>query len=263
MKKNIWTALLGLFIGIALFSSDFVTLDTMIDDGRHKEALKILKSKVDNSNPDTGVLWRIGWAYYESVDNLDSKSTKIAESDLALNYLKPYLELNTGDKLERAKIIFWYAVIYSLRGQEKGIFESLGSLPDIIMLCRKSISLAPTFASPYHLMGMIGEAVPIGEYSDKFVMGENFSLAIKYDPDNITILVDSARSIMKRNWDKDKKSSQRKKYKRSDGTPNDMSDKQYAKVLLEEAIRLYENRGKELAVDIEKYNEAKKLIKKL
>lgn len=261
--KRVTILFLYLFLcGLLLSANEYNELDSLIDNDKHIEALELMKGQLDKASPDTALLWRIGWAYYEQVDNSKDKSQKIKVADEALNFLKPYLSLTKGVRQERAKIIFWYAVIYSLRGQAKGIFDSLSSLPEIVSLCKKSIALSPQFASPYHLMGLIGEAVPIGEYSNKFIMGENFTLAIKYEPENITILVDSGRSIMKRGWDVDKKKSQNNKYKRSDGTPVNLSDKQYAKQLLEKAVRLYETRGKMLSVDIDRYKEAKELLKK-
>lgn len=263
MKRAITIFCFLLIWGMLLSADQYSELDGMIDNGKHIEALNLMKSRINEAELDTALLWRIGWAYYEQVDNSRSKSQKVTSADEALNYLKPYLNLSRGDKQERAKIIFWYAVIYSLRGQAKGIFDSLGSLPEIISLCKKSIALYPQFGSPYHLMGLIGEAVPIGEYSNKFIMGENYSLAIKYDPENITILVDSGRSIMKRDWDVNKKKSQNSKYKRTDGTPVSLSDKQYAKELLEKAVRLFETRGQMLTIDVDKYKEAKELLKKL
>lgn len=262
MKRAV-ALFLNLFLcGVLLSANDYSKLDSMIDNNKHFEALNLMKEQLNMSSPEAALLWRIGWAYYERVDNSVNKAEKVTIADEALLYLKPYLDMSVGNRQDRAKIIFWYAVIYSLRGQAKGIFDSLGSLPEIVGLCKKSLDLDPQFASPYHLLGLIGEAVPIGEYSNKFIMGENYTLALKYDPDNITILVDSGRSIMKRGWDLEKKKSQNSKYGRSDGTPLNLSDREYAKELLEKAVKLYETRGKLLSVDTDRYNEAKELLKK-
>lgn len=263
MKKLILSGLCLLLTGIFLYSSELTPIEKMIDDGRHREAVQILKGEIAKGNPELSVIWRMGWAYYEVVINSSKKSDKITEAERGMALLKPYLNITEGEKLDRAKILYWYAVLSSLKAEAKGIFESLGNLPAIFELCKRANTLAPTYPLAYHLMGMVGEAVPMGEYGDKFVMAENFSLALKYDRKNVTTMVDFARALAKRNWDVDKKASQRRKYKRSDGTPEELTDKQYAKNLLERAISIYDNGGKILELDTEKYNEGKKLLKKL
>lgn len=263
MKKIVIGLLFLMLSGLMLFSSNLTPIEKMIDDGRCKEAARILKNKIDGGDSDLKLIWRSGWAYYEIVINESKKSDKIAEAEKGMQLLEPYINLKAGDRLDRAKILYWYAVLSSLKAEAKGIFDSLGNLPAIFELCKKANSLAPTYPLAYHLMGMVGEAVPIGEFGDKFVMAENFSLAMKYDPQNVTTMVDFARALIKRDWDVDKKASQKKKYKRPDGTPENLTDKQYAKALLEQAIHVYDNGGKILELDTRKYAEGKKLLKKL
>lgn len=262
MKKMVITMCYLVLTGLVLFGSELSPIEKMIDDGRCKEAARILKGKIDGGDSDLKLIWRTGWAYYEIVINENKKSDKLAEAEKGMQLLEPFINLTRGDNLDRAKILYWYAVLSSLKAEAKGIFDSLGNLPAIFELCKRANSLAPTYPLAYHLMGMVGEAVPIGEYGDKFVMAENFSLAMKYDPKNVTTIVDFSRALMKRDWDVDKKASQKRKYKRSDGTPENLSDKEYAKALLEKAIRIYDNGGKILELDTKKYAEGKKLLKK-
>ena len=177
---------------------------------------------------------------------------------------KQFLDITYGEKLTRAEIIFWYTANYGSRGETIGIKESLDIVPDLFNLADRALALDPTFAAPYLLKGRIDSSVPSFLGGDKFRMGVNLSKAILYNPTDMSVLVDSSVAFINRDWnvsDKRKKAINNKG--ETDGTPSNISDKEYAKKLLNQAIDQYKSLENPTKRDTLKLNEANELLKKL
>ncbi len=263
MKRNLCIILLIMLSSI-IFGVDFSDADTLYDKGKYYEGLNVVLKMHNDSNPDPAVIWRISRFYYEIGDGLlKEKKAKIKQFSQALKFSEPYLEIKNGNKEDRAQVVFWYAAILGARGEVIGIKESLDTVPVLFKLADKSIAIDPTFAAPYLLKGRIDDAVPDFLGGDKFRMGENFSMAIKMNIKDLNILVDAAKAFIKRNWDGDKKQKMAEKKGKNDGTPQNLSDKEHAKQLLDIAIKTFSSMQSPAKRDEDKFNEAKNLLQKL
>jgi len=245
-----------------LYSEDLQEIDELYKQGKYQVGLDKLKRMHNSSNPDPAVIWRISRMYYELAEELSDKKAKIDKYTEGMNSSASYLNIKNGDKLDRAQVVFWYAVNLGARGEVIGIKESLDIVPKLFELADKAISIDPTFAAPYLLKGRIDDAVPSFLGGDKFRMGINFTMAIKLQKE-LNILVDSARGFIKRNWDADKKQKMKEKMNKTDGTPQNLSDKEYAKQLLKEAIGLFHTISRPSKREKMKYDEAVELYKKV
>ena len=260
-KKSI--LILSFFIISSLtFSYDYTLVDELYRVGKYKEGLEGLESNFDVSKPDSQIIWRISRFYFEIAEAIDKrdKQEKINYYTKGMDIAEPYLDIKNGDALDRAQVIFWYTACFGSRGEVIGIKESLDIVPKLFELADRSLALDPTFAAPYLLKGRIDNAVPFFLGGDKFRLGQNLSLAIKYNPDDMSVLVDSADMFISRDWDADKKRKNVEKKGADDGTPQNLSDKEYAKILLEKGIKLFDKIKNPSFRDKSKLEEAKKLL---
>ena len=262
MTKKLLIIILIILSLSFIYSQDLKQIDDLYRDGKYQDGLNKLIGMHDKSNPNPAVIWRIARMYYEIAEELSDKKAKIDKYTDGMNSTAPYLNIKEGKKLDRAQVVFWYAVNLGARGEVIGIKESLDIVPKLFELANKAISIDPTFGAPYLLKGRIDDAVPSFLGGDKFRMGENFSRAIKMEKE-LNILVDSANGFIKRGWDVDKKKKMKEKMNRTDGTPQNLSDKEYAKQLLKSAIELYFTIDKPTKREKNKYAEAIKLYKKV
>lgn len=249
-----------------IFCKDFEQVDKLYSEGKYADGLKILEKEFVQTNPDPEIIWRISRFYFEIADEKDkrNKKDKIAYFTKGMEIAKQFLEITYGDKLTRAEIIFWYTANYGSRGEVIGIKESLDIVPELFILADKALALDPTFAAPYLLKGRIDSSVPSFLGGDKFRMGVNLTKAILYNSTDMSVLVDSSVAFLNRDWsvsDKKKKGSSKKG--ETDGTPSDLSDKEYAKKLLNQAIDQYGTLENPTKRDALKFNEANELLKKL
>ena len=174
-----------------------------------------------------------------------------------------FLDIKKGTNLDKAQVIFWYTACYGSRAELIGIKESLDILPDLFNLADKAIKLDPTFAAPYLLLGRIDDAVPFFLGGDKFRMGKNLSKAIEYNPKDMSVLVESGELFLKRGWDSNKKKKMAEKVKDNDGTPQYLSDKEYAKILLKKSLELFKSIKDPSVREKMKYQDAIKLLEKI
>jgi hypothetical protein len=249
---------------VMLFSvSSLQDIDTMYHDGKYSEGLDLLLKMHDEKKPDAAIIWRISRMYYEIADviQISDKKEKISQFTKGMNISEKFLNIKEGEKLDRAQLIFWYAANLGARGQTIGIKESLDSIPGLFDLAEKAIAIDPTYAAPYLLKGRIDDAVPFFLGGDKFRMGINLTTAVKLYPDELNVLVDSAGSFIRRNWSVNKKLKLNIKYGKTDGTPENLTDKQYANILLEDAVKSYLNIKNPSLRDKQKYNETLRLLK--
>ncbi len=246
-------------------AADFTKVDSLYHDGKYEQGLNILLTMYDKNNPDSAIIWRICRMYYEIADAMPKKEKqlKINKFNQALDFARPYLDMQDGGRLDRAQVVFWYAASLGSRGETIGIKESLDTVKDLFRLANKAISIDPTFAAPYLLMGRVDDAVPSFLGGDKFRMGINLSKGIELNPTDMSLLVDSAKAFYDRNWDIRKKYNMAKKMGNTDGTPQNLSDREYAKQILDQAVKVYFGIKNPSRREMNKYNEAVKLLKKL
>ncbi|MCK4799163.1 MAG: hypothetical protein KAT05_17455 [Spirochaetes bacterium] len=240
-------------------------IDDLYHDGKYLEGLKILQEKFDRSNPAPAIIWRITRMIYEIADKISKKNKqeKIDKFTEAMNIASPYLNIDYGNNGDRARIIFWYAANYGARGEVIGIKESLDIIPELFDFADKSLSIDPDFAPSYLLKGRIDKAVPFFLGGDKFRMAINFSKAIENDSKDMSILVDAADAFIHRNWDVKKKKKLAEKKKITDGTPQNITDKEHAKEILNQTVGLYKSLKNPSEREKLKYNKALNLLKKI
>lgn len=227
-----------------VFGQDFEKIDSLHANGKHKEALSELQSSFDKSNPNPAIIWRIGRGIYEETTEIKNKKEKLARLDEGTKFLEPYYSLKSGSPRDIATIMFWYAVFSSETSRTRGIKDSLDNIPNLFKYCNEAIVVDPTFGDPYYLKAMINDGLPALFGGDKYQMSVDLKKALDLDPSNYTYLVDGAIAHLNRGWDAKKKQSEaRKKGASDDGSPSDMSDKEYAKVLIKKAVDIFKNDG--------------------
>jgi len=249
-----------------VFAKDYEAADELYTQGKYTDGLKMLEMEFVQANPDPELIWRLSRFYFEIAEQTDKKNkkVKIEYYTKGMDIAKQFLEITYGDKLARAQIIFWYTANYGSRGETIGIKESLDIVPELFNLADRALELDPTFAAPYLLKGRIDSSVPSFLGGDKFRMGVNLSKAIYYNPNDMSLLVDSSVAFLNRDWSvSEKKKKAVNKQGETDGTPLDLSDKDYAKKLLEQAVELYKTIESPSKRDEMKLNEAEGLLKKI
>ncbi len=244
-------------------------VDELDYNGKYNEALKLLQDNNNQTNPDLKIIWRIGRETLEIAESYSSKKNKIKLYDEGINTIKPFIDINLGDKRDRAEIIHWYAVNYASKMKVLGIFagqESLKVVPNVFKLIDKCLEIDPSYAPAYFFKGKLLEDVPSFMGGNKFEMSIYYQNTLKYAGENekLFFLIDIARSFYNRNWDiKKKKNSAKNNNIASDGTPPDLNDREYAYQLLLEAKEKYDKNKSFSKREIDKSKELLKLIEEL
>lgn len=269
MYKKYYKIIIIFFIFILNYvnfinSTDFKIIDDLYHNGKYQEGLTILENEYDTLYPDIKIIWRISRFYYEIADSLPDKNKqeKIEYYTKGMEISALYIEMTDGEKSDRAQLIFWYTACYGSKAELIGIKESLDVIPELFMLADKAIELDPAFAAPYLLLSRVDEEVPALLGGDKFRMGKNLSKAIKNNPEDISVLVESGELFLNRGWDIDKKKKMTEKNGEEDGSPKNLSDKEYAKILIEKALELFKNIDNPSVRDKNNYQLAMELLKK-
>jgi hypothetical protein len=244
---------------------DLKRVDALNHDGKFEESLKLLKESFDPQKPDLAIVWRMSRDTFELAEAIPSskKKEKIDKYTEAMDIAKPYLDVTYGEKSDRANVVFFYASNFGSRGRVIGIKQSLDNLPELKSLADRALEIDPTLSLAYLLKAKIEEEVPSFLGGDKFKMGLFYSQSLKYDPQNLTVLYDAANALYNRNWDVNKKKSMSDKLKTSDGTPPDLTDRQYAKKIADSAVQAYKNLTNPSLRDTEQYGNVLKLLKSL
>ena len=181
----------------------------------------------------------MGRELYEDAKIIKSKKEKLSKLEEGQKILEPYYNLKNGSPRDRATLIFWYAVFSSEMARTKGIKESLDNIPNLFKYCNESISIDKEYGDPYYLKAMINDGLPTLFGGDKVQMSLDITKAISMDSDNYTYLVDGATAFLNRNWDIKKKINESSKKRISnDGSPADLSDKEYAKEISREGYKI-------------------------
>lgn len=265
MKKCISIIVALVILTVGLYSADFSTVDNFIKEGNFTKALTESKA-IFNTEKNATVLWRIGRSYFEIAEKKTDKKEIIGICEEGMSLLKPYVEGTIeGEPIDIARVIYWYDVLFSKKGKAVGIKESLDIMPEMFRLADKAISVYKEIGEPYHLKGMIDEAVPSLFGGNKLRMGVNLNNAMKYDPENIVFLVDAAGAFWGRSWDSNKRGSEALKAGlKTDGTPDKVTDKDYAKQILNKAFAIADKKGSNMSFsEKEKIEYAKKLAQKI
>lgn len=261
---KIFSVFLFLILSLtSIISIDFVQADKLYDTGKYQETFSLLNSSFDKSKPDPSIIWRIGRIYFEMSELIKNKKDHISMIDKGLEFLKPYYNMNGLEMRPCATIIYWYAKLTLSKSQAKGIKESLDNIPDILKYCDVSLSTDPSFADPYYLKASINDGIPQLFGGDKFQMSLDITKALSMEPANYWYLVDGAAYYINRNWDVKKKSSIVRKKGKSDGSPNNLSDKEYAKQLLTKALDCWKIETDRTLKKLDKIDTAKKMLQKL
>lgn len=253
-----------IIISINLYSIDFTKSDNMHHKGNYKEELTLLKSILNSEKSDAALVWRIGRSYFEIAEQIPNKNKqeKINAFNDGMEFLKPYIDIKDGDKSDRAKIVHWYTANFASKGNTIGALEALSIVPELRMLCEKALSIDPVFSDPYFILARIDDRLPGAFGGDKVRMGINLSKALKYNSEDITVLVDSAIAFHNRNWSIDKKKDEYSKKELQDPNPNDYGDREYALELLKKSVSIYRSLSNPSFRDTNKNKEANELLKK-
>jgi hypothetical protein len=258
MKKIILFLMLIMTISAAVFAADFAEIDKWFDDAQFDTAYTALITEYNADKTQAAVIWRLGRYYYEIADKLPSKKETIAKCDEGLAFVKPYLETAVGEPADRARVIQWYDVLLSRRGQAKGIKESLDRIPDFFAFADKAIAICATIPEPYHLKAMIDKELPVIVGGNKVRMSQNFMKAMEVSPNVIVFMVDAADGFIGRGWDAAKKAKSGDTF-----SPAGLSDKEFAKQLLLQAKKVASEKAELTDMEKEKMKLADTLLKKV
>jgi hypothetical protein len=270
-KTNNFIILFLLIAVLSSFSDDLLKEADELDyNGNYNKALKLLADNNKESSPDIQIIWRIGRETFEIANNLSSKNDKIKFYDEGIIATKPYININMGRNRDRAEVIHWYAANYASKMKVLGIFagqESIKVVPNVFKLMDKCLEIDPSYAPAYFFKGKLLEDVPSFLGGDKFEMAIYYQDTLKYAGENekLFFLIDIAKSFYNRNWDvnKKKRTAKNKKNNSGDGTPQDLSDREFAYQLLLEAKEKYDNNKSFSKREIDKSKELIKLLEEI
>ncbi|MBR6198742.1 MAG: hypothetical protein IKQ61_00610 [Spirochaetales bacterium] len=257
MKKIAILTLL-MMISTILFAADFAEIDKLFDAAQFDKAHAALMTEYNTDNTQASVIWRLGRYYYEIADKLPSKKEIVAKCDEGLAFVKPYMDTAVGEPADRARVIQWYDVLLSRRGQAKGVKESLDRIPDFFAFADKAIAICDTIPEPYHLKAMIDKELPVIVGGNKVRMSQNFMKAMEVSPNVIVFMVDAADGFIGRGWDAAKKVKSGDTY-----SPAGISDKEFAKQLLLNAKKIASEKSDLTDMEKDKMKLADTLLKKV
>jgi hypothetical protein len=241
---------------------DLEKIEELHHNGEYQKAYNELIDQFDQGNPDPAIVWRIGREIFVLADQIPDyeKKMKIAKYEEGVSFLEKYISIENASNRDHAAIIHWYTSNLALKYFTIGIFESLKNLNKIKELNNLAIKIDPTFSDPYYFKASLLDILPGFLGGNETEMGYYYSLAIKYAPDDINILIDGAKSFNKRNWQLPKIN---KEYSTLGLQQPSLSDREYSKLLVNEAISIYESNPDPSSHDKIKINEAYKLRKRL
>ena len=256
--KKIAILSLMMMISMLVFAADFAEIDKMFDEAKFDKAHAALMTEYNTDNTQASVIWRLGRYYYEIADKLPSKKEIVAKCDEGLAFVKPYMDTAVGEPADRARVIQWYDVLLSRRGQAKGVKESLDRIPDFFAFADKAIAICDTIPEPYHLKAMIDKELPVIVGGNKVRMSQNFMKAMEVAPNVIVFMVDAADGFIGRGWDAAKKVKSGDTY-----SPTGISDKEFAKQLLLNAKKIASEKSDLTDMEKDKMKLAETLLKKV
>jgi hypothetical protein len=235
MKRVLTIFGLAVFAFCAAFAQDFVTADALHDTKKLGEELALLKQSYNPSDPQAAVVYRMLRSMQQIAVDLPANKgrEKIAKLDEAIEFGKPLIDTAKGSARDRAKVIYWYSVSMSQKGNAKGVLNSLFMVPEVRALCDKAIAIDPAFGDPYYLKAILDDKVPAAAGGDKNRMAILYAKAIECDPVNVWYLVDSARALKARN----KNAAYNKDGTR--GVPAGKADLEYAKEIAKKAYAAF------------------------
>jgi hypothetical protein len=238
--------------------------------GKYQEALDVLLNASKDSSTDLQIIFRIGTEAYESANLTGSKKEKLKYYDIGMGATKPFLDNPNLSKRDRVTITHWYMINYASKMKLLGIFggrESLNIVPALFKAMDNSISIDPEFSGAYFFEAKLYSEVPYFLGGDKIKMAESFLKALSYaeEREKTLMLLDAAKGFIDRNWSAERK---RREFKRAglakgDGTPVNLSDKEYVINMLSELKTRYEKNSGHSVREEKIYNEAVQLVNKI
>jgi hypothetical protein len=249
------------FFSFLLHGIGLKEIDKLHHDGKYQEAYDELIKVFDPQNPDPALIWRIGEEIFVIADQIPdySRKQKLEKYDEGVSFLDKYLSINTGSVRERAAIIHWYTSNLALKYFTIGIFESIKNLSKIKDLNDLAIKTDLSYADPYYFKANLLDILPGFMGGDEVKMCYYYSLAIRYAPYDINILIDGAKTFYKRNW----QTARIKKEYQMENLPYPVvNDREYSIVLIDNAIEVYETDNNPSAHDKIKIKEAYRLQKR-
>lgn len=270
----------NLFIFI-FFTLNFLNLNSSTQDvirkaddldyaGKYQEALDILLNASKDSSSDLQIIFRIGTEAFESGNIAGSKKGKLKFYDIGINATKPFLDSQNLSKRDKVTITHWYMINYASKMKLLGIFggrESLNIVPTLFRAMDNSISIDPAFSGAYFFEAKLYNEVPYFLGGNKIKMGLCYlkALSLAEDREKTLMLLDAAKGFIDRNWSVERKNREFKKAGPADGdgTPINLSDKEYALNMLTELIKRYDRNVKHSVREEKIYNEAALLADKI
>lgn len=259
-----------LFSTFPLFCENLSEVKQLFREGKYEAALDVLYARVEKGDPDFDTLEMMGDTAFEMTETAKNKKTILAVIEKATSVLSQFVDHPSYSNPEKARILHKYNALIAKKAQQLNPLDSLKILPEIFDNAEKTIQLDPSFSEPYFIMLAVDDAAPaiIGDPSkrgenSKHRIGINLIKTLKGDPDNLYFLVEGAAALLNRNWSSEQKRKTAKKEGFDDTTPQNLSDKEYAKELLERAVSVYPELDSPARIETEKYQKALSLLKKL
>ncbi|MCG8569560.1 MAG: TRAP transporter TatT component family protein [Spirochaetes bacterium] len=268
MKRSVIFVFLSI-ISFYLISSEQVFEEALMLDnqGKFLESLQILEDSYQNNQNDIQHAWRIARTTFLISEYIEDKSERFTYYDRGVEVTKELLNTPYADKRDMAELIHWYAINYSSKIKEMGIFagrEGLKIIPKVFELVDQCIATDSEYAGGYFFKGKFYGEIPGFLGGNKVLMEANFVKTLQYisDEEIITMLYEISDSLKKRQWSLDKK---RKEFEKSEigeekMLSNNQSDWELAEKLLNQLVTIYQKKEAPVFKDTEYYQKAVNLL---
>jgi len=146
-------------------------------------------------NPD--FLWRKARLYYWYGDYVaQERNYKLENFDRGLELVERAAELDDTNP----DIFYWKASLTGMRGQTRGVLQSLFMVSPMKEALEKTIELDPEYASAYYVLGILYREVPGWPLSigDDAKSVEYLEKALSFEPDNLEWKLELALSLLEK-----------------------------------------------------------------
>lgn len=227
MKRAFAVAAAFLLALVPAFAQDFAAVDSLHDQKKLDSELAALRPLYSPQSPQASVAYRLVRCVQQIAVDMPQKlkKEKLARFDEAIELGKSASDKAQGAPIDRARVLYWYAVSVAQKGNAQGVLNSLVLVPQVREICDKATAIDPSFGDPYYLKAKLDDAVPEIAGGNKARMGVLYAKALELMPDNIWYLSDFAVALKKRSKDASFNKDGAK------GVPSGLSDLEYAKKL--------------------------------
>jgi len=161
------------------------------------EALELARA-VDGEMDNPEFLWKKARLHYWYGDNIaQNRDDKLESFERGLELLEKAEELDN----QNADIFYWKASLTGMRGQTRGILQSLFMVNPMKEALEKTIELDPDYASAYYVLGILYREVPgwpLSIGNDKKSV-EYLEKALSFEPGNLEWKYELALSLIENN----------------------------------------------------------------